>query len=53
MHMTFDNYIKHPMHAIELKLNTIIARNPHLINSLNSSLIHQKFKNSHITKDIQ
>ena len=28
-----DFYIKHNMHAVEGKLNMIIAKNPHLINS--------------------
>ena len=37
------------MPAIELKLNTIIAKNPHLINSLNRSHIHPLIqKSSHI-----
>ena len=37
--MTYDNYIKHPMQAIESKLNMIIAKDPHVINSLNRSHI--------------
>ena len=40
MYMTYDNYIKHHMEAIELKLNMILAKNPHLINSLNRYHIH-------------
>ena len=33
--MSYDNCIKHPMQAIEILLNMIIAKNPHLINSPN------------------
>ena len=52
IYMTYNNYIKHPMPAIELKLNMIIARNLHLINSLNRSHIHPLIiKYSHIDKD--
>ena len=40
MFLTFDNYIKYPMQAIELKLNMILAKNPHLINSPNRYHIH-------------
>ena len=40
MHMTYDYYIKTPMPAVELKLNMIISKNPHLIKSLNTSHIH-------------
>ena len=32
--MTHEHYLKQPMQAVELKLNLIIARNPHLIKSL-------------------
>ena len=43
--MTNDYYIQHPMPAIELKLNMILAKNPHSINSLdqnkNRSLIRK------------
>ena len=38
MFMTYDIFIKHPMQAIDLKSNKIVAKNPHLINSLNKSL---------------
>ena len=34
MYMTDDNYIKHDMQAIELKLNIVKSKNPHLIKSL-------------------
>ena len=40
MYMTYDNYIQHPMQAVELNLNMSIAINPHLINSLKRSHIH-------------
>ena len=40
MYMTYDNYIIHPMHAMELKINMVVAKGPHLINSLNRSLIY-------------
>ena len=40
MYMTYDYYIKHPMSAVERKLNMIISKNPHLIKSLNRSHIH-------------
>ena len=39
-YMTYDYYMKHPMSAVELKLNMIISKNPHLIKSLNRSHIH-------------
>ena len=32
--MTYDNYIKYPMQAVELKLNMTLAKKPHLITSL-------------------
>ena len=38
MYMTYDYYIKHPMPALELRLNMIISKN--LIKSLNRSHIH-------------
>ena len=40
MYTIYDYYIQHPMQAVELKLNMIIAKNPHLINSLNRSHVH-------------
>ena len=40
MYMTYDYYIKHPMSALELRLNMIISKNPNLIKSLNRSHIH-------------
>ena len=49
MYMTYDYYIKHPMPAVELKLDMIISKNPHLIKSLNRSPIHPLIrKYSHI-----
>ena len=53
MYMTYDNSIKHPTHAIEFKINMIIAKSPHPINSLNRSLIHPLIrKYSHINVEI-
>ena len=40
MYMIYDYYIQHPMQAVELKLNMIISKNPHLMKSLNRSHIH-------------
>ena len=39
-YMTYDYYIKHPMSAVERKLNKIISKKPHLTKSLNRSHIH-------------
>ena len=39
-YMTYDNYINHPLQEIELKLNMIVDKNPHLINSQNRLRIH-------------
>ena len=39
MYMTHDYYIKHPMSAVELKLNLIVAKSPNLIKSPNRSHI--------------
>ena len=51
MHMTYDNYINHPMPAIEWALNKKSAKTPHLINSLNRFHIHFLIrKYSHIYK---
>ena len=38
--MTYNYYITCPMPAVELKLNMIISKNPHLIKSLKRSHIH-------------
>ena len=52
MYITYDNYINHPMPAIEIKLNMILAKNPHFINSLDRSIIHTSIKKyRHIDKD--
>ena len=52
MYTTYDNYIKHPMQAIELKLDMIFAKNPHLVNSFKRSHIHPLIrKYSHYHKD--
>ena len=47
--VSYEFYIKHNMHAVERKLNMIIARNPHLMNSLNQFHNHPLIRNySHI-----
>ena len=38
--LAYDYYITRPMPAVELKLNMIISKNPHLIKSLNRSHVH-------------
>ena len=51
MYLTYENYIKHPMQEIELKINMNIAKNPHLINSRNRYHIHPLIrKYSHMKK---
>ena len=51
MNKTYDFYIKHNTCAFELKLNMILAKNPHLINSLNRSHNHPLIrKYSHIAE---
>ena len=37
--MTYNYYITQPMQAVEKKLNQDLAKNPELINFLNTSLI--------------
>ena len=50
-YMTFDYNIQHPMQAVELKVNMNIAKNSHLIISLNRSHNHPLIrKYSHIAK---
>ena len=44
-YMSYDFYIKHNMHAVEKKLNMIIAKNPQLMNSLDRSNNHPLLKN--------
>ena len=47
--MSYDFYIKHNTHAIETKLDMIIAKSPNLINSLNRFHNHSlSRKQSHI-----
>ena len=54
MYMTYDNYIKYPLQAIELKLNMVLAKNPYLIISLNRGHIHPLIrKNRYIEKIFQ
>ena len=38
--MRYEYYVKQPTQMIDLKLNLIIAKNPHLINSLGRSINH-------------
>ena len=40
MYMTYKYYIQNPLPAVELKMNMILAKKPHLIKSLNRSHIH-------------
>ena len=47
--MTYEYYIKQPKHMVESKLNLIIAKNPHLINTLDRRNSHPLIrKYSHI-----
>ena len=43
--MKYEHYINQPMQAVELKLNEIIVRNPHVIQSLDRT-----FNNTSIRK---
>ena len=53
-YMTYEYYIKQPMQLVELNLNMIIAKNPHLINSLYWSIDHPpNRKNSNLPFNIQ
>ena len=40
MFLTYKYYVTRPMPAVELKLNMITSKNPHLIKSFNRSHIH-------------
>ena len=44
MFMTYNYYITRPKPAVELKLNMIVSRNPHLIKSPDRSNIHPIIK---------
>ena len=47
--MTYKHYINQPMSMCERRLNLIIAKNPHLINSIDRSKNHPLIrKYSHI-----
>ena len=49
LNMTYENNINQPMQAVERKLKMIIAKNPHLISSINRSHNHPLIRNySHI-----
>ena len=51
--MTYKRFINHPMSMCERRLNLIIAKNPHLINSLDRSKNHPLIrKYSHIPINI-
>ena len=43
--MSYNQYIKQPMQKLEIKLNMIIAKKPHLINSLDRSNINRLLRN--------
>ena len=48
-YMKYGHYINQPMQAVELKLNEIITQNPHLIQSLDRTIINPLIrKYSHI-----
>ena len=50
--MTYEHYVNQPVHALELKLNMIIAKNPELIISLDRNKNHPLIrKYSHIPID--
>ena len=54
MYMSYDNYIKYPIQAIELKLNMILAKKPNLINSFKRSQFHSSItKHRHIERRFQ
>ena len=42
--MKYEHYINQPMQAVEIKLNEIIARNPHLIQSLYRTIINPSIR---------
>ena len=47
--MSYNYYIKQPKHTVEIKLNQISARNPHLINALDRAVSHPLLGNfSHV-----
>ena len=49
LNMTNEHYIKHPMKAVELRINVIFAKNPHLRNSIIRYIDHPSIrKYSHI-----
>ena len=49
INMTNEQYIKQAMQAVDIRLNVIIAKNPHLLNSPNSYFNHPLIrKYSHI-----
>ena len=53
MDMTYKHYLQQPKSMLEWKLNIILARNPHLIKSLNRSHIHPSVRRyQHINEDV-
>ena len=38
--MSYENYINQPMTMLERRINIIIAKNPHLINSVDRNKNH-------------
>ena len=51
LYMTYEIFFKHPVQAIEFKINMIGAKSPHLINSLFRYHIHPLVrKYSHMKK---
>ena len=38
--MSYNYYIKQPKHMVEIKLNQILAKKPHLINALDGGVSH-------------
>ena len=50
-YMTYEYYLQQPMPSIQTRINIILAKNPHLINSLNRFHNHPLIqKDSHISK---
>ena len=48
--LSYEHYIKKPIHMFERRLNMIISRKPHLINALDISVNHPLIRKvSHIT----
>ena len=51
--ISYNHYIKNPMHMVEKRLNKIISRKPHLNNALDRGVSHPLVrKYSHIPFNI-